>query len=95
MSEVLITEHALVRFIERVKGVSLDPYREELRSLVGAKRVWSDTPHQASAEEHLMVMEGDTLITVLPPGARGKKRGPRRFMARYSTIPVAPPGDPK
>ncbi len=34
MKNLDISDHALIRFIERVKGESLDQYRDEMRALI-------------------------------------------------------------
>jgi hypothetical protein len=73
-----ILDHALVRYIERVKGVSLDAYREELNALV-ASAEWRD--EGKPDDGFVMVAWKGRLKTILPQGARGKrdKFGNTRF----------------
>lgn len=91
MAEV-ITDHALVRFIERVKGVSLEEYRKELSNILDATTEWGRDP-KPQDDGFLMVVEGGTLITILPAGTRGKKRDKYGY-TRFATLPTPPERKP-
>lgn len=85
-----VTDHALIRFIERVKGVSLDDYRRELDDILDATTKWSRSPSPESENTCLMVVERGTLITILPPGKRGKAKDKHGY-TRFAEIAPTPP----
>lgn len=68
-----ISDHALIRYIERVKGVSLEGYRAELAQMLAApareatKKDGPIRPHQVG-----LVMQGDRIVTILTQGMRPK-----------------------
>lgn len=92
-----VSDHALVRFIERVKGLSLDNYRAEMTTLAEAHKgdaVLSGCYDDAAlfVIEHLA--ERPTIVTVLPPNFRPKKqqRQPTRTVIR---VPLPNPTEPE
>lgn len=87
MIELVISDHALVRYIERIKGVPLDEYRDEIRALAAAG--------QSSAWDRempaLVIEAGNTVVTVLTENMRPKKVGRRLFV---SYVPFQSPSLP-
>ena len=88
-----ILDHALVRFIERVKGVSLDEYRQELSDIADGL-AWGDERAPPEDGGFLMVAWKGRLKTILPPGSRGKrdKSGDTKFatMSDPASVPRTP-----
>jgi len=89
--DLRISDHALVRFIERIKGVSLDAYRDELRGIVTAN--WPNTtpppdhdPGMAIAIENLGL---PVIVTVMGAGMRPKR--PKGFGQRIVYVPSGEP----
>lgn len=78
MSRSPVTDHALLRWMERVKGIDLDAIRAEIatpdiRAAIAAG-VRSVVTHG-----HTLVIENGFVITVLLPGMRPKNKGHRRM----------------
>ena len=72
-----ISDHALVRYIERVKGESLEKIRDEIRTLLSAhkdRRIPDSGYHDGITFvlEHLN--ERPTVVTVLSPGWVKRRR---------------------
>lgn len=73
-----VTDHALIRWIERVKDINLDPWRMEIASLcaealaVGATSLVTD--------EATFVFDEGKIVTILEPGQRA---GPTRTLKRW------------
>lgn len=71
-----VSDHALVRFIERIKGVSLDPYRAELLALAAAHR--DEQPPSGVFDDGLVLivelLGHPVITTVLGPGQRPKRK---------------------
>ena len=78
-----ITDHALLRFMERVKGINIDVYRAELGQFLYSIPEWDVQPKPSHEEGLLLVKEYGRLVTILPKGMRGKKRNKH---AKYATI---------
>jgi hypothetical protein len=58
-----ITDHALVRWLERVKGVDLQPYRDEIAAAVdGAVRVGAT---KAVIDGNTYVLDGHRVCTII------------------------------
>ena len=87
-----ISDHALVRYIERVKGETLDRYREEIRSLI-TKHKSNPIPDSGYDDGTLYVLEHladrPTVVTVLTPAYRPKLQQPwsTRTMVH---VPIGP-----
>jgi len=84
-----VNDHALIRFIERYKGVSLDAYRRELVALAAAA-----TPLQrplvggeALQEFAALVLPVGRIVTVFAPGARPWRKG-RSKVAALVALPL-------
>lgn len=63
---ITISAHALIRYIERVKGVDLTPYRQEIKQIIKAGR------HANPLEQDGFVYERvsnnhDTFVTAIRP----------------------------
>ena len=75
--KLFISDHALVRYMERIKGVCLDEYRDEIRALVETHK---DAPAPAGGIfDDGMVIIIETLghpvvTTVLGSGQRPKRK---------------------
>ncbi len=72
-----VSDHALVRYIERVRGESLEKFREEVRTLIAEHE---GTPHPGNVyyEGFTFIIESHCerkiVVTILPPGFRKKKK---------------------
>jgi hypothetical protein len=82
MSDVLVTDHALVRWLERVHGIDMEFFRRELERHVAwhASTGWTF----ACIEGSWYRFDGGVLVTVLPhgraPASSGRaKQRPRRL----------------
>ena len=56
-----VTDHALVRYIERIAGIDLDLVRAEIVA-------------HALAKSRMIVVDGGVVVTILAPGMRRKRR---------------------
>ena len=74
-----ISDHALVRFIERIKGESLDRYRDEIRTLLREHK-HRPIPDSGYDDGTLFVLEHlaerPTVVTVLAAAWRPKRQRP-------------------
>ena len=72
-----ISDHALVRYIERIKGESLNKYRDEIRTLI-AEHKKNPIPVHCYDDGILFVLEHfrdpPIIVTVLEPGDRPKRK---------------------
>ena len=71
-----VSEHALVRYLERVVGFDFAGYRDTL-----ARRVAEACPKgsgSADLDGHVFVIENGRVVTVLPEGGRAKRKRGRR-----------------
>lgn len=89
-----ISDHALVRYIERVKGMSLDQFRHEMLAALD-KHEAVDRPVSWDGDGALFVIEygedGEaTVVTVLVDNQRPKKRKHNRGRA-FVHVPRATP----
>jgi len=76
-----VTDHALIRWIERVQEINLDPWRMEIASIcaealaVGATSLVTD--------HGTFVLEHGKVVTILEPGERsGRSKTFERWRAR-------------
>ncbi|MEP0323267.1 hypothetical protein [Bauldia litoralis] len=73
-----ISDHALVRFIERYKGVSLDDYRKEMTAAIERHKSDQVAPGGTYEDGFLFVVQAMTVpprvVTVLPPNWRAKHK---------------------
>lgn len=67
-----VTEHALLRYLERVVGFDFSFYRDTLarRAAIAA----ANGENAVSLDGHVFVIEGGRVVTVLPEGGRPKRR---------------------
>jgi len=63
-----VTDHALIRWIERVKGISLDPWRMEIASTCAEALAVGAT--SLNTDHATFVLECGKVVTVLEPGQR-------------------------
>ena len=72
-----ISDHALVRFMERVKGENLNKYREEIRILLSEHK-GNPIPDSGYDDGVLFVLEHlrerPIVVTVLTPAYRPKRK---------------------
>lgn len=92
MTDLTISDHALVRYIERVKSFDLEFYREEIRTLV-RRHVGQPAPAGAAYDDGLVfVVErlsaAPTVVTVLAPGFRSKRHSFGRTLVRVPLTAV-------
>lgn len=84
-----VSDHALVRYLERVRGMDLNPYRQELRQLAEAHEGAPATSGGTWDGGLVIVIEQlgkPVIVTVLGPGYRPKR--PRSF-TRLIYVPPA------
>jgi hypothetical protein len=89
MNRSPVTDHALLRWMERVKGIDLEAIRAEIATpdicaaiAAGARSVVT--------HGHTLVIENSLVITVLLPGMRPKHKGQRRVpRGKYRTSDAA------
>lgn len=62
---MIISDHALIRWLERRYGVDLQPYRDELRELVEPFAA-VNAIDPCIAEGCYAVIKGNTVTTILP-----------------------------
>lgn len=75
MSLPHVTDHALIRYIERVQGIDLSDIREHIAQLcAGASGVGARTLIQ---EGHSFIIKGQTVVTVRPIKPQNPRRVPR------------------
>ncbi|KKN05224.1 hypothetical protein LCGC14_1089410 [marine sediment metagenome] len=72
-----ISDHALVRYIERIKGESLNKYRDEIRTLL--KEHWGKPIPDSGYDDGILFVleilrERPTVVTVLTPAYRPKRK---------------------
>lgn len=79
---VFISDHALMRYIERVHGIDVEPLRKEIRAIVADAAAAGAARVKRGGFEY--VIQDNTVTTVLPAGAKpgvrarlrcGKPRG--------------------
>lgn len=82
-----ISDHALIRYIERIKGVSLDQYRQEILSLTGGRDQVNvkELPDGYDDGALFIVEMNEVIITVIGRGQRPKRT--KRFGARFIHVP--------
>lgn len=88
-----ISDHALVRYIERVKGESLDAIRQEIADAISENRA-RRIPDSGYDDGLMFVLEIGTVITVLTPAYRPKrgKQWATRTMV-HAPLPAPPPAE--
>lgn len=74
-NDVIITEHALVRYLERVVGFDFSGYRDTLARRVDVQLSRNARKREASVEidGHTFVVDHGRIVTVLPEGGRAKR----------------------
>ncbi|KQO43055.1 hypothetical protein ASF08_10795 [Methylobacterium sp. Leaf85] len=76
----IVSDHALVRYMERVMGVDVEAIRAEILEEVAASLAAPRRARPDPLETHRFVIDGDALggrvVTVLPPG-RPPKGSPK------------------
>jgi len=75
---VVITDHALLRYLERVVGFDFSGYRDTLARRLDEALCASPSANAFVIDGHIFVMSLDRLITVLPEGAREKRKAQKK-----------------
>lgn len=79
---ISITDHALIRYLERVHGVDMDAFRDALRAEVSGTAIAVGTaiggPYAIKSGKHAFICEGETVITVVPRHAATTSIGGER-----------------
>ncbi|MEJ0012827.1 MAG: hypothetical protein WDM94_09415 [Bauldia sp.] len=69
---VMVSDHALLRYLERVKGVDIESARAEVIAITGvAAALGAPT---AVRDGHAYVIKNYTVTTVLPKGGRPSRQ---------------------
>lgn len=83
-----VSDHALVRYMERIKGICLDAYRAEIQALAAANQ-HRPLPAAGEFDDGLIlvieVLGLPVVTTVLGPGQRPKRR--RAFGTQLIHVP--------
>jgi hypothetical protein len=65
-----VTDHALLRYLERVHGVDIEVFRAALRATVGEAAIAAGAAiggsYAVKAGRHAYICQGETVITVVP-----------------------------
>jgi hypothetical protein len=64
---VAVSDHALLRYLERVKGIDVAAARTEIEALIGSAGMLGDAALVRAG--HIFVVEAYRVTTVLPRGA--------------------------
>lgn len=73
-SEILFTEHAMLRFFERVLGYDLEKVKEEMLPAEFRERLRGKPYHEFRVgDSHMLVLKHGKVITVLPLDAPAPK----------------------
>ena len=67
--DVRISDHALVRWLERVHGVDIDKLRELVLTKKQIDMVRTGA-HKIKTDRYIFIIENNTVVTVLPKGGR-------------------------
>lgn len=81
-----ITDHALLRWLERVHGIDVEWFREMMLVEVQASVVGFGGFPDETAEQ--FVLDGDTVITILLPEHRLSKKHRHSFAVPRLQIPA-------
>ena len=81
MSKIIVTDHALVRYLERVAGLDLDPYRHHIASLVNEAAAAGAAT--ITIDGYVYTLQGTFVTTVLDQGMRKKKVKNKGLRDRY------------
>ncbi len=87
-----VSDHALVRYMERVRGDDLEPIRDEIRALVRAGRSVVSNKRLTAPMYVVQEVPGKEpmVVTVLEPGMRPQRR--REFTLKtFITSEPEPP----
>lgn len=65
--KIAVTDHAVVRYMERVSGVDVDAIREEIRQLVPSRKgLEGITDLNVFKGSHKLVIKDNAVVTVAP-----------------------------
>jgi hypothetical protein len=79
---ILVTDHAIIRYLERVKGIDLTTIRAEIETI--AKRAGSGPgEHRISAGGFTYVIHANRVTTIIPGGMH---HGDRRAHAANGVL---------
>lgn len=73
LPRIKVTDHALIRYIERVRGVDLDAVRREI-----SNKVETGVEHEAGAvikDCNRYVLDGNVVVTVHPNRTPSRRTG--------------------
>lgn len=85
MTPPRITDHAVLRFLERVKGVDLAAVRAEMATPEVCAAVKAGA-RSVITQGHALVIENGTIITVLGPGMRPNRRKRRNAPPQQQAV---------
>jgi len=72
-----VSDHALVRYLERIRGISLDTYREQIRQLAVANadnEISIGTAYDYGSVIVIELLGLPVVTTILGPGQRAKHK---------------------
>lgn len=76
---IRVSEHAVLRYLERVKGIDLNAIRAEMATPAVIAAI-SAGARSFIAPTHTIVIEGKTIITVLDAGVKPGHRKRRKAL---------------
>ena len=68
---VEVSDHAVLRYLERVRGIDVEAARAEIAAITGIAA--SLGAKEAARDGHVYVLRGYTVTTVLPKGDRNRR----------------------
>lgn len=74
---ISVTDHALLRWLERFHGLDIEAHRAALRAEIEASLDALAAEDDAREGEGMFVLDGSTVITVLAPGQRLSRKAHR------------------
>ena len=75
--QIFISDHGLIRYLERIRGFDFEKERAAIRKICG-----NVENARVKIDGHIFVIEGGSLVTVMPVGERPNKTTRDRVMGR-------------
>ena len=84
---VKVSDHALLRYLERVLGIDVEKHRAKIAEITGIAASL-DAPSVAH-DGHIFIIENYAVKTVLPKGGRPSRRSRRAQHSQYAVKAAA------
>lgn len=66
--EIVVSEHAILRYLEHVKGVNIEAIKKEMLPDKSVETINKLSSCKIHAEDHKLVVKNRTVVTVIPTG---------------------------